>query len=149
MPKIIRFPTAERRDLPRWAKNAGADWTVKFKSGKRPSLAKAAKAKAAQEPTAPNGDDMDERMTPSIPHYWDLMVIREILGWPDSGRTYATQEERKVAETKAMAAQRRIIQNFSSRYEEMSKKCKQLEAEVRKLRGSSATSGSDSRSRKT
>lgn len=154
--KILKFPTSARRETPRWAKRDDAGWTVKFKSGKRPSLARAAKeaqaakaAEATQERPHPAEDDMDERLMPSIPHYWDLMVIREVIGWPDLPMSYATQEERKVAESKAMAAQKRILRNFSVKYEEISKRCNQLEKEVRRLRAPSEKSTSGSRSRKS
>lgn len=153
--KIIRFPDVAKPDRPRWLRNDRDGWTVKFRTGARPSLAKAAKAAkasgAAQVATAPAGPDDDEvkDLTPSIPHYWDLMVMREVLDFPDSPRTYATKDDRRVAETKAMAAQRRVMENFANKYIEKDKKCRQLEAENRKLREQLSSSTSPSASRRS
>lgn len=85
-------------------------------------------------------DDADTVSTSGFPHHWDVVIMREIRELPDSPGQYASKADRKVAESKAMAAQRRVMDTFATKYLELKKRCLELEAENRRLQPCSSVS---------
>ena len=89
---------------------------------------------SATQEQAGQGIGPDETIsTPGFPHHWDVVIMREIRELPDTPGQYASKSERKVAESKAMAAQRRVMDTFATKYLELKKRCLELEAENRRL----------------
>jgi len=87
------------------------------------------------------GSGADETVsTPGFPHHWDVVIMREIRELPDTPGQYASKADRKVTESKAMAAQRRVMDTFATKYLELKKRCLELEAENRRLQPCSSIS---------